>query len=187
MKELPEVLMLKVLDNLNKKDVMRFFICSKEEDVKREYLKNTKKYLLKTSEIKEYLKDEGKEYLEIEKERLDKAKLFFKLVKSSYITLEEIVKIINGFTLDNGASKVQVLKALASNKELFETLSLEHKEKIVDFVIFPMGMSRQEEENNKPEVERNQKEIAEILGIQRSNICGASAVNIVCNLECVIS
>lgn len=42
MKELLEVLMVKVLQNLNEKDVMEFFICSKKEDVKREYLKNTK-------------------------------------------------------------------------------------------------------------------------------------------------
>ena len=189
MKELPEVLMLKVLDNLNKKDVMRFFICSKEEDVKREYLKNTKKYLLKTSEIKEYLKDEGKEYLEIEeyleikKERLDKAILFFTFAKSEDITSQEIVKIVNGFTSDNGEPKLEVLKFL-SNKELFKTLSRENKEEIADFVIFPMGMSPQEEEeNNKPEVERNKEEMAKILGISGTS----SAVAIGCGLGCVIS
>lgn len=47
---LPEVLMIKVLDNLNEKDVMEFFICSKEEDVKREYLQKTKEYLLTTQD-----------------------------------------------------------------------------------------------------------------------------------------
>ena len=171
MKELPEVLMVKVLQNLDEKDVIKFFICSKEEDVKREYLKNTKEYLLTTQDR--------------DWEKKGKAILFFKLAKSEDITPQDIVKIINGFNLDNGASKVQVLKALASNKELFKTLSPEHKEEIVNFVIFPMGMSPQEEENNEPEVDRNQKEIAEILGI--SGISNAVAVYIGCGSECVIS
>ena len=80
---------------------------------------------------------------------------------------------------------MQVLKALASNKELFKTLSPEHKEEIVNFVIFPIGMSDQEKNNNEPEVDRNQKEIAEILGI--SGIYNAVAVSIGCGSECVIS
>ncbi len=151
MKELPEVLRLEVLYNLNEKEVMIFFICSKEEDVKREYLQKTKEYLLTTQDI--------------DWKKLDKAILFCKLVKSEDVTSQEIIKIVNGFTLDNGASKVQVLKALASNKELFKKLSLDDKKKIVDYVIFPMGMSPQEEENNEPEVERNKKEMAKILGI----------------------
>lgn len=171
MKELPEVLMVKVLQNLDEKDVIKFFICSNQEDVKREYLKNTKEYLLTTQDI--------------DWKKLDKAILFCKLAKSEDITPQEIIKIVNGFTLDNGASKLQVLKALASNKELFKTLSLEHKEKIVNFVIFPMGMGPKEEENNEPKVERNQKEIAEILGI--SGISNAVAVSIGCGSECVIS
>lgn len=82
---------------------------------------------------------------------------------------------------------MQVLKVLASNKELFETLSRQHKQEIANFVIFPMGMSPQEEKNNEPKVERNQKEIVEILGIQRSDICCASAINVTCNRGCFIS
>lgn len=78
---------------------------------------------------------------------------------------------------------MQVLKALASNKELFKTLSRQHKQEIVNFVIFPMGMSPQEEENNKPEVERNKEEMAKILGISGTS----SAVAIGCGLGCVIS
>ncbi len=168
---LPEVLMVKVLYNLNEKDVIKFFISSQEEALKKEYLKNTKEYLLKTQDI--------------DWKKPDKAILFFKLAKSEDITPQDIVKIINGFNLDNGASKVQVLKALASNKELFKTLSPEHKEEIVNFVIFPIGMSDQEKNNNEPEVDRNQKEIAEILGI--SGIYNAVAVSIGCGSECVIS
>ena len=168
---LPEVLMVKVLYNLNEKDVIKFFISSQEEALKKEYLKNTKEYLLKTQDI--------------DWKKPDKAILFFKLAKSEDITPQDIVKIINGFNLDNGASKVQVLKALASNKELFKTLSPEHKEEIVNFVIFPMGMSPQEEENNEPEVDRNQKKIAEILGI--SAVFNAVTVSIGCGSKCVIS
>ena len=46
-------------------------------------------------------------------------------------------------------------------------------------------MSDQEKNNNEPEVDRNQKEIAEILGI--SGIYNAVAVSIGCGSECVIS
>ena len=171
MKELPEVLMREIFQFLSKESIENL----KQTEVfyVLEFLKKTKEYLLTTQDI--------------DWKKLDKAILFCKLAKSEDTTPQDIVKIINGFNLDNGASKVQVLKALASNKELFKTLSPEHKEEIVNFVIFPMGMSPQEEENNEPEVEKNQKEIAEILGIQRGSIYGAHTVNIVCNLECVIS
>jgi len=149
--ELPKESMVKVLQNLDVKDVMKFFICSKEEDVKQEYLLATKEYLLTTKD-----RDWDKK---------DKAILFFQLAKPENIKPKKIVEIVNGFTLQNGASKVQVLQVLASNKELFKTLSLEHKKEIADFVIFPMGMSPQEEKNNESEVERNQQKMAEILGI----------------------
>ena len=169
MKELPEVLMREIFQFLNKEGIEN--LKKTEVFYVLEFLEETKEYLLTTKDR--------------DWEKLDKAKLFFKLAKSEDITSQEIIKIVNGFTLDNGASKVQVLKALASNKELFKTLSRQHKQEIVDFVIFPMGMSRQEEENNKPEMERNQEEMAEILGI--SGIYNVVAVSIGCGSECVIS
>lgn len=169
MKELPEVLMREIFQFLSKDGIEN--LKQTEAYYVLEFLEKTKEYLLKKKDI--------------DWEKQGKAILFFKLAKSEDITPQDIVKIVNGFTLDNGASKLQVLKALASNKELFKTLSPEHKEEIVNFVIFPMGMSPQEEENNEPEVERNKKEMAKILGIP--GISNAVAVSIGCGSECVIS
>lgn len=82
---------------------------------------------------------------------------------------------------------MQVLEVLADNKELFKTLSLDDKKKIVDYVIFPIGMSPQEEKNNEYEVQINQQRIKEILGIKGIVVVGCDAVNTYCDLGCVIS
>ncbi len=82
---------------------------------------------------------------------------------------------------------MQVLKVLAGNKELFETLLIKHKKEIADFVIFPMGMSLQEEENNESKVVQNQQKIKVILGIGGFISTDCEAINVGCGKGCSVS
>jgi hypothetical protein len=171
MKKLPEELMEEIFQFLSKEDIKN--LKQTEAYYALEFLEKTKEYLSTTKD-----RDWDKQ---------GKAILFFKLAKPENITPQEIVKVVNGFTLKNGASKLQVLKVLAGNKELFETLLIKHKKEIADFVIFPMGMSLQEEKNNESKVVENQQKIKVILGIRGFIATDCEAINVGCGKGCSVS